>query len=396
MRLLIHKNYLGTPHHAVIKDSMFSWTDSLECDMAFGAESSLPSIEPLFKIFGTETPELVPKRFRAAMEVCGVSKAPWSSVVPKSLFNKNLRALIQSLLDSALRVESSSYFEVYKESNRVFDFLAPAVIDLEACERILSKEDNHVVRSIVRGAQGCKTPVPIYDRASTKTGRLTIKSGPQVLTLKKEYRRIFKPSDKSRKIYEVDFSSLEPRVASNIAQRDPGNDVYTSFMKFSGIEISRDAAKLAVLCALYGASTYNLQKQLKEQGSNMTANSLILKVNEYFNISPLATMLKKEAAENHLIENYFGRPIVVDDPRPSVLVNNYLQSTAVDVSLLGFKKICSDMSGTISPLFIIHDAMFFEADECSLSRVVEYLSSGFTIDGLGNFPLKVTEVTNDE
>ena len=396
MRLLIHKDYLGTPHHAALKDELFSWTDSLECDMVFGEESSLSSIEPLLKIFSVEIPELVPKRFRIAMEACGVSKAPWSSVVPKPLFNKNLRALIQSLLDSALRVESSNYFEVYKESNRVFDFLVPAVIDLEACEKILSKEDNHVVRSIVRGAQGCKTPVPIYDRASTKTGRLTIKSGPQVLTLKKEYRRIFKPSDKSRKIYEVDFSSLEPRVASNIAQRDPGDDVYTSFMKFSGIEISRDAAKLAVLCALYGASTYNLQKQLKEQGSSVTANSLILKVNEYFNISPLAAMLKKEAAENHLIENYFGRPIVVDDPRPSVLVNNYLQSTAVDVSLLGFKKICSDMSGAISPLFIIHDAMFFEADESSLSRVVEYLSSGITIDGLGNFPLKVTEVTNDE
>lgn len=397
MSVLVHKHFLGTPRHALIKDSMLRWTDAPEdYDLTYGVSGSHESIEPLLNIFKIEIPELVPPQFKRAMETCGDPHPPWSEVLPKALYNSRLKSLLGSLSKAITKIKSSEYFEVYKKSNNVFPMLRPSTLEVEKCKAILNSEDNHVIRGILRSSRDGLCQVPVYDRASTKTGRLTIKDGPQVLTLKKEYRSIFKASKEGSKIFEVDFSSLEPRVASNIAQRSPGSDVYLSFMEYSGIRISRDASKLAVLCALYGASTYSLQKQLREQGSTVSASSLIQKVNDYFDIGALAAGLKKAAGTEGVINNYFGRPISVDDARPAVLVNNYLQSTAVDVSLLGFERICSDLQDLISPLFIIHDAMFFEAQERYLTKVSEYLSNGFAIEGLGNFPLKVTEVMTNE
>lgn len=397
MSVLVHKNVLGTQKHALLKDGMLKWTDFVDSgDLKYGVTGSPASIEPLLEIFKIHVPELVPLPFRRAMEVCGEPNPLWSAVMPRPLYNGRLKDVLSSLSEAFIRISTSSYYEVYKKSNNLFKMLQPSCLNTERCRLILESEDNHVVRGILKASSAGLCQAPIYDRASTKTGRLTIKTGPQVLTLKKEYRDIFVPSHKNKKIFEVDFSSLEPRVASNIAQRSHNDDVYLSFMDFSGIKISRDAAKLAVLCALYGASSYNLQRQLREQGSSVSAASLIQKVNEYFSINELAFGLKKQAADTMSIENYFGRPIAVDDVRPAVLINNYLQSTAVDVSLLGFEKISTDMREKIRPLFIIHDAMFFEAEESHLSEIGEYLSNGFTIEGLGKFPLKVTKVKTNE
>ena len=391
MSLLIHKDYLGMDNHALLKDSMISWTESTESAMTYGFPGDHRGVEPLFKIFGCEIPDLVPEKFKKAMQACNAKKPLWSSVIPKSTYNKNFKKVLQRVASSYSEITDSTYYEVYEQSNRVFTHLKKSRLNIERCESILQSEDNHVIRGILASSEDGYCMPSVYDRASTKTGRLTITEGPQVLTLKKEYRDIFQPVCRDSKIYEVDFSSLEPRVASNIADRNPGNDVYSSFMKFADIKISRDAAKLAVLCSLYGASTYSLQKQLREQGSTMSANVLLRKVSEYFLTKELSEKLKDQLGNTGKIENYFGRPIMVDDSRTTVLLNNYLQSTAVDVSLLGFEKMSTDLSEYISPLFIIHDAMFFEAKPGSLTRVNEYLSKGFEISGLGKFPLKVTE-----
>ena len=361
MSVLLHKTFLGTRQHALLKDLMVKWTDNESSEFVYGNERHARSIHPLLRLFDVTVPDLVPQEFKKAMLACGSDNPPWRFILPKKLYNKNLKVLFTSLAEAEKKITSSRYTSVYQEISQLFTLLQPASLDVCACKLILEREDNHIVRSIVKMSLDSMCPVPTYDRVSTKTGRLTIKGGPQVLTLKKDYRTIFKPRSATARLYEIDFSSLEPRVASNIAGRSPGQDVYSSFMEYSGISITRDAAKLAVLCSLYGAGKYNLQSQLRKQSSDVTADFLIKKVKEYFRVSALLADLKKQAKDSGMIENYFGRPIVVDDARDSVLVNNYLQSTAVDVSLLGFNEFCSTFAGKISPLFIIHDALFFEA-----------------------------------
>lgn len=397
MQLVVDKSFLGTSKNLIIKDSLVGWSDSHQGDFSFGAaHSHIESIEPLLKLFGVEISEFIPSAFVNAMETCGSSVPPWKKVMPKALYNERLKKLVSELIKAESVVTSSPYFEVYKESQALFNRLVPSTLNTLGCKLILEREDNHVLRNILSGSSKSVCYPPVYDRVSTKTGRLTIKDGPQVLTLKKEYRGLFVPSTKGSAIYEVDFSSLEPRVASNIAGRDPGSDVYSSFLEHYGIQISRDAAKLAVLCSLYGASQRSLQSQLDNQGSNIKASKLVKMVNDYFCVSNLEKVLSKSAKEHGRIENFFGRPILVDDARPAVLLNNFLQSTAVDVALLGFEDFCSKLTETIRPLFVIHDALFFEAEISKLDKISEYLLDGFSIEGFGRFPLKITELKSDE
>lgn len=393
MNILLHKKYLGTSQHALLKDSMLKWVscDDQDCLVYGGDNGHYRSLEPLVKIMEDEVPALVPSEYTRMMQICGEANPQWRYVIPSDTYNKNLKNVIRSLTEIQERLPSFEYFKTYVDSQDVFRRLVPASINRKVCEEILKKEDNSIVKNILDSSKDARALIPQYDRSSTKTGRLVVKGGPQVLTLKKEYRNIFIPSSKGSKIYEVDFSSLEPRVAANISRDHVGADVYSSFIEHYGIRITREAAKLAVLCAMYGAGNATLKSQLKKQGLDTSPDYLIKKVKEYFGVSDLVKKLRAQLSTSGMIFNYFGRPINVDDNRDSLLLNNYLQSTAVDVALLGFSKFCQELGDKVLPLFIIHDALFFEAKDIDFAEICEYLSNGFSIESFGNFPLKITE-----
>ena len=239
-------------------------------------------------------------------------------------------------------------------------------------------------------------PVPAYDRVSTKTGRLTIKEGPQILTLKREFRSIFTPSSMNSRLFEIDFISLEPRVALNFAGVHASNDVYLSFIESTGIKISRDAAKLAVLCSLYGAGETRLDSLLRKESTSVTAKMLVKAVAKYFRLSELRRHLFGQAKGQGLIHNYLGRPIEIDDARESILVNNYLQSSATDVAIAGFNDFAKKFAGKCRPLFVIHDALIIDVPNEHLDEVQRYVYSGYDVPGLGNFPLKLKEFDDHE
>jgi hypothetical protein len=391
MDLLVHNRVTGFRNLLLGKES-FSWSDSSASEVTYGFTSDHRSVEPLFKLFNIEISPLAPEKYLKAMKACGVDIAPWNMVIPKKHFKQLFQRFVQDLQQGMSALDNLSYTEVYTESNKLFSRLAHSRVDLDMCKSILAKDENHILKSILGMSSSGYAPIPMYDRVSTKTGRLTIKAGPQVLTLKKEYRSVFIPSSPNTALYEIDFSSLEPRVASNLASRDVVQDVYTSFIKQAGLDVCRDVAKLAVLCSLYGASKYSLEKQLKNQKSNVTALQLMKSVKEYFCVDGLTGILRSQSRDKGVISNYFDRPIVVDDARDSILINNFLQSTAVDISLLGFEEFTRIFHNEVTPLFVIHDALIFEADPSKISRVNEYLYEGFKIKGLGNFPLKITEL----
>jgi hypothetical protein len=68
------------------------------------------------------------------------------------------------------------------------------------------------------------------------------------------------------------------------------------------------------------------------------------------------------------ILNGYGRPIWCEDTKPYALLNYYVQSTAVDVALSGFRNIINrlkqyDLMSMIRPVFILHDGIFFDIHE---------------------------------
>ena len=70
-----------------------------------------------------------------------------------------------------------------------------------------------------------------YNRFGTVTGRLTVKSGPNILILPKRCRKILKSrwSDEGE-VLSIDFTSLEPRFARKLTDKNVGQDVYQDIM----------------------------------------------------------------------------------------------------------------------------------------------------------------------
>jgi hypothetical protein len=122
-------------------------------------------------------------------------------------------------------------------------------------------------------------PVPKYVLDETVTGRMKIKSGPNILLLPKKYRDILTSRFGSNgSIWYLDFTSLEPRVALSVKSYignhsligsvpliqlldlrtdDPlPKDVYSLALKTLKLssEVSRDDIKQIVLSQLYGQS----------------------------------------------------------------------------------------------------------------------------------------------
>ena len=92
------------------------------------------------------------------------------------------------------------------------------------------------------------------------------------------------------------------------------------------------------------------------------------------------------------MQNCFGRPINPSSYRDSLVYNNWLQSSAVDVSLLGFRKLIKrfrDFNIKFNPLFLIHDALIIDASPEMIEKLEPESDINVFIDALGNFPLSL-------
>ena len=399
MPILLHKHHIGTAVHMVISSGMIRWVSDIPKDSHYvvGAPGRPDSLEPLLKLYGIDIPDFVPERFRKSFSDISTSgqQVPWRYVLPQNVFKSNFKKYVDDLCEIEKIFSENSYPNFFIQSNSLFTSLCRSKIDTALTRKLLKTSDSHVLRNMLSGSSDSFLNVPFYDRVSTKTGRLTIKGGPQVLTLKKEFRAVFTPQNYDTALYEIDFVSLEPRVALNFAGVHASNDVYLSFIEASGIKVSRDTAKLAVLCSLYGAGKQRLEQVLRKDGSTVGATYLVSEVSKYFRLGDLKSVLRSQA-KNGVISNYFGRPIEIDNARESILVNNYLQSTASDIAIAGFGEFTSRFSSLCKPLFVIHDALIIEVSQKNLGEITKYVDKGYDVPGLGNFPLKIEEFSKHE
>jgi hypothetical protein len=94
---------------------------------------------------------------------------------------------------------------------------------------------------------------------------------------------------------------------------------------------------------------------------------LISAIKDYFQISKLKEKLLSEYEKNNkaYIKNYYGRRVSTLEIGTYALINRFIQSSAVDVALLGFSNIIStikelNFEEKIVPIFILHDGIFFD------------------------------------
>ncbi len=326
------------------------------------------------KLYNFLIPNFPPEKYidsyRKLLKFTSVDNVPWKFCIPQKTY---LEILLTTARETYKNIKDLdlTYYETYKKGQVIIDSLKPVKTNKEYYSQIISEPNVH---SFKPGEDGFADPV-IYDRTEIVTGRLKVVSGPNILNLKKEHRKIITSrfgSDGS--IYYLDFMSLEPRFLLMLTRNDinPPKDIY-EFIKTSQnlSDYSRSDIKNVVISELYGAGMTSLKERLPNI-TDRSLNYLVSSIRDYFQTFKFKEDLLKEYEKNNkaYINNFYGRPVSTLEIGTYALINRFVQSSAVDVALLGFSNMIStikelDLENKIIPSLILHDGIFFDTHKDS-------------------------------
>lgn len=319
---------------------------------------------------------------------------PWHNVMPLDSFQTAKQAQDQRLKNILGEIggDIDYYNLIYSRTKTVFDYLKPAKIDFVRHKvHCLHEENKTHLKSWTADKYGY-LPVPEYSLCESVTGRMKIKSGPNILLLPKKFRDIIVSRfGKDGAIWYLDFTSLEPRVALSVksyissglligsvphiklldfTNSEPlPKDIYSLALKTLKLsaEVSRETIKQIVLSQLYGQAK-SLTIETLEKHNVRDPDEVVEMVNDFFGIDTLRQFILQgyQKTSGAFLRTFYGRHLTPEDGKPHALLNYYVQSTAVDVALLGFQKILQKLSETpgafqvIVPIFLLHDALILD------------------------------------
>lgn len=369
-RFTIDRSVLGTPKHIVGDIEGYIWSDSVPRDTwhLTGESKFSPSskcLDTLLKLCHKKTPS-VPERYLNVIKslITGSIEVdiPWRYVIPQDEFRLFFKNVVQVTTETFSSLPFDYYELAWTSGTRVINSLKPAMIDENKLQLYIEQHGQNApgLESFRPKRSGFSHPVE-YDRFATRTGRLTVTSGPNILVLKKTCRDIIKSSFDSGYVVSLDFRALEARIVLAEAERySEDDDIYNeiSQSQFKGV-LPRDVVKVAVLADLYGISKGALKARLGV--SDQKLDSFLGVIRSYFKVEDLKQRLKLQVSSNGKMLNRFGRPLNIPEGQDNLLVNTYAQSTGVDVSMIGFDLLLRNL-GTegIRPLFVLHDAIILD------------------------------------
>jgi len=395
MKLLIDSSNFAKRKHLAYDGESYSWVTTIDEDsiVLCGNSEKKYSIDHICSLLEIEKPTLLDEAQKNSFKELGVelNQVPAIWIYSPEKFKSRLKEVTEWASDIYDTLDGYSYINTFRKELEVLLGMESAMFDSVSFNRwCLGKNiDKKVKKSFTVDRLGYLKKVS-YNNFSTRTGRIVTESGPQLLTANKEIRGFLKSRYPNGRIVQLDFVSLEPRVALYAAGNKFVEDVYKMFNEvYFANSLERSQIKKLVLCALYGAGTRTLKKILPE---NISPSKAVKNVREAMNFSSLVESKREELRENSEMTNFFGRKITPSSERDSIIFNNWVQSSAVDVSLVGFRRLLKDFKSlnvNFNPLFLIHDALLIDASQ----EMVSYLDSNqkinVSIKELGDFPLSV-------
>ena len=395
MDVIIGSLLLGSKKNLLLSDDGVTWVEKFQND-SWLLSGELKQdhnfcLDTAFKLENVGRVPSIPEKYRKSMSVLTDSSPPWSMILPKEVYRVFFNDVI-SHVKNHKDISKDYYINSWVPGSKVLNLIKPAKTDASKISEIVSSSaiNSQVVESFRPRSGGYASPVT-YDRFGTVTGRLVISSGPNILLLKKDYRKILKPSHPDGRIVSLDFSSLEARILLYESGKDCLEfDLYEMLSKkFGGLP--RPMVKAAVLAVLYGSSKSSVALHLGVSEDKIA--KLILQIEEYINTSSLLKRLKQEHKETGYIKNKFGRKIPVDRVQDNIFINYYAQSTGVDVSLMGFSKIMETLgTNGIRPIFVLHDALLLDVHPDRLQDVSDVRN--VNVHGYDQtFPVKFEEIS---
>lgn len=362
--LCIHKSVIGTDDNLVVKcDGTREWTQTIPEDLPIFAGALLPETSRCLAtalrlehrsapIFGSE------KWFNILSELNYKGEVRWSRLVSAREHETLLNAFVPKLVEALTGIDLRYLESTWVNESVFLSQLERARVDAEQWRYNVFTERGNVsaTKTFMPHEDGLAARV-IYDRFATRTGRLTVESGPNILTLNRSMRDMIIPREPGRAVFQADFAALEPRIIMYEAgKRCTHHDLYEHVASTANLSVDRSIVKQVIISELYGSSHHKLEDEL---GTTL-AQRIIDAVTQVFNIKHLARRLREQYTSDLFIRNRYGRKVLIDDPRDSILVNLYTQSTGVDVSLLGFIQLMEDLGSEFTPLFVLHDALIIE------------------------------------
>lgn len=381
------------------------------------------NLEEICRVYGKQLPDAVPDHFKKMMNLVvphvSGSAVPWDKVLPKNVYAQieaHEQAETKRILDE-IGPDMDYYKSIYTKTKSVFDHLQPAKVNFVKHKMYSIQEDASAHLSNWNADKYGFLPVPKYVLDETVTGRMKIKSGPNILLLPKKYRDILTSRFGSNgSIWYLDFTSLEPRVALSVKSYidnhsligsvpliklldlrtdDPlPKDVYSLALKTLKLssEVSRDDIKQIVLSQLYGQSKSHTIEAL-EKHKVRDPEEVVDMVNDFFGIDALRQFVVQGflKTDSRHLRTFYGRHLTPEDGKPHALLNYYVQSTAVDVALLGFAKILDrlaqipDSLKVLVPIFLLHDALILDVHKDVEHLIPKLCTLGSKdIPGFGN------------
>lgn len=394
LSFVVDSSLTGADAYLLVKDGKLKWLEEIPTDewvLSLDGRKDM-CLKTLLEI-DSKLPELsVPQKYVVSMqETMGdrfdYSEIPWRHVLPPSEYRRFLTRMTKSVQQALDGIDTTYYTKTFSAVNELFESLDYPAIDVPKLESYVADPKTvnlHTLMSFkpIAGSFARKAQ---YNRVGTRTGRLKMKSGPDILTLKKEYRNVITGRHSGSSPLYVDFASLEARVLLTVAgKKIETRDVYTEI----GNELlpgkTRNIVKLVVIATVYGSNQANLGRLTGLSEKKITA--VMEDVRKMFCVSELRAKLHDEwKTSGGRIRNYYGRSIPVTDE--ATLINSYAQSTGVDVALLGFDRMVKAMKERnlkSSPTLICHDAIIIDANPAELDLIKECADEGAHIPGMNN------------
>lgn len=323
-------------------------------------------------LFGPEPGLLTPEEVRA-FRAMGCSRVDAVRALDRSELKRRLLRAAETLRDAS--EAGAAYLPHYLRARGFLDGLRAFRLDPGVMSRLAAGPDAGKVAPL--GPWVGADALARYSMTGTVTGRLTVRSGPNMLVAPKGVRAALR-SASGRPVLELDLTALEPTIlfASQLPGFDPGGDLYSRVSeRWFGGRLSRDLAKALVISLCYGASERAL---LAAAGGTPENREAVKRLAADLRLAELASRLRGEWSDTGRLLNAYGRPVRPKggDPRDGALINNFVQSTAVDAAMEVF-EVASSAPG-IEPHVVIHDALYLSGDEAALRRLagVEFLESG--------------------
>lgn len=314
---------LGAPAHLLFDDSgdVGEWVTERPAGVPTfsGTLKRKSCLDTMLKLASSRASLSFPSEYdKVAAVFCKTAYPMWSMMLPKSVFRDCVRAFAKSVAEARVS-DVAEYYETTWE--RVGDFLSSFG---------------------QLAAPGLPAAQVMYNRLATRTGRLTVASGAQVLTMPRDSRKDLRCSEPGELFY-VDFRALEPTIIANVVGAAfEGSDLYSWLSDRVMRSRDRDAAKRAVVAALYG--------------SQSCRSTDAQRIASWFKLDELASRIRALSPDGVRVVNLYGRMIMSDDfTNDGCVINDYAQSSAVDAAALGFAQMCAQTG--VKPLAMIHDAV---------------------------------------